>query len=202
MPTGYTMDVQDGKITAFSDFAMRCARAFGALVEMRDDSMDAPIPDKFEVSDYHVKAKANAEARLVQLVAMTEDECRDAALVEFQEAEAGLVDYKEKALLHKGRYLKMLAEARRWTPPTPDHEGLRKFMIEQLQQSIDHDCNTSFYPVPVLKPGREWHVDAVAKAQKDIKYHTEQMIEDEKRSRTRTEWVKSLRASLNPVTAS
>lgn len=196
MPTGYTAGVQDGTINKFPDFAMACARAFGALVMMRDDPMDAKVPDKFEPSDYHVKAKANAEARMVQLVAMTEDECRDAALVDFKEAEAHLADDKDKALLHKGRYLKMLAEARRWTPPTPDHEGLKKFMVDQLQQSVDHDCDTSFHPVPVLKPGREWHVDAVASTQRDIQYHTEQMIEEEKRARTRTEWVKSLRLSL------
>jgi len=202
MPTGYTADVQDGKITEFPDFAMRCARAFGATIEMRDDPMDAPIPDKFEANDYHVKAKGEAEARHVQLVAMTEDECRDAALVEFKEAEARIADIKEKALLHKGRYLKMLAEVRRWTPPTPDHEGLKEFMVKQLQESVDHDCDTSYYTAPVLKPGREWHVGAVAKAQQDIKYHTDQMLEDEKRARSRTEWVKSLRSSLKPVAAS
>lgn len=37
MPTGYTASVQEGKVTEFRDFAMECARAFGALVMMRDE---------------------------------------------------------------------------------------------------------------------------------------------------------------------
>ena len=43
MPTGYTAYVQDGVITEFADFAMKCARAFGALIDMRDESLDAEI---------------------------------------------------------------------------------------------------------------------------------------------------------------
>ena len=62
----YTYELVDKKLT-FPQFAMRCARAFGALIEMRDDSMDAPIPDEFSPSDYHVKAKAKAEETLKRL---------------------------------------------------------------------------------------------------------------------------------------
>ena len=44
MPTGYTYDLYDGKDIEFPDFVMKCARAFGALIEIRDDPMDAAIP--------------------------------------------------------------------------------------------------------------------------------------------------------------
>jgi len=37
MPTGYTADLNDGKQVTFQEFTMKCARAFGALIEMRDD---------------------------------------------------------------------------------------------------------------------------------------------------------------------
>lgn len=49
MPTGYTADVQSGKVTDFAEYAMNCARAFGALVLMRDDPSDADIPERFEL---------------------------------------------------------------------------------------------------------------------------------------------------------
>ena len=45
MPTGYTADIQDGKITTLREYALSCARAFGALIMMRDDPHDAPIAD-------------------------------------------------------------------------------------------------------------------------------------------------------------
>lgn len=54
MPTGYTHGVQDGTVTEFRDFALICARAFGATILMRDDPMDAPIPDEFQSSTYHL----------------------------------------------------------------------------------------------------------------------------------------------------
>jgi len=60
MPTGYTYPVVEGKITEFSDFALSCARAFGALITMRDDPHDTPIPETFEPSDYNAKKLAEA----------------------------------------------------------------------------------------------------------------------------------------------
>lgn len=57
MPTGYTAAVEDGTITEFDDFAWQCARAFGALIMMRDDPMSAPIPQKFEPTAEHVEMK-------------------------------------------------------------------------------------------------------------------------------------------------
>jgi len=73
MPTGYTAKLMESGQT-FQDFVMQCARAFGACVMMRDDPMDAPIPERFEPSDYNVKRLAEAKAELVKLQAMTNDE--------------------------------------------------------------------------------------------------------------------------------
>lgn len=50
MPTGYTYPVCEGKITEFPDFALSCARAFGALISMREEPMDAPLPDEIAAS--------------------------------------------------------------------------------------------------------------------------------------------------------
>ncbi len=62
MPTGYTADIAKG--ITFQQYAWSCARAFGALVMMRDEPSDAPIPEAFTPSDYHVKALAEARAKL------------------------------------------------------------------------------------------------------------------------------------------
>lgn len=36
MPSGYTAGVGNGSVVEFGDYAWRCARAFDALVTMRD----------------------------------------------------------------------------------------------------------------------------------------------------------------------
>ena len=46
MPTGYTAPIKDG--ISFNDFMWGCARAFGALIMMRDDPPGTPIPERFE----------------------------------------------------------------------------------------------------------------------------------------------------------
>lgn len=74
MPTGYTASVQDGKITEFRDFAMQCARAFGATITMRDDPSDAPIPEAFEPENYNAKRLIEAQEEIARLNAMTDDE--------------------------------------------------------------------------------------------------------------------------------
>lgn len=62
MPTGYTAAVCDGKITEFPAFALQCARAFGALITMRDDAMNAPIPEEIKPdTSYYDKNISEAE---------------------------------------------------------------------------------------------------------------------------------------------
>ena len=51
MPTGYTSKIGDDQ--SFKDFALRCARNFGANILMRDDPMDAEIK-KYEVEPYYM----------------------------------------------------------------------------------------------------------------------------------------------------
>ena len=34
MPTGYTIDLYEGKEVTFEEFVMKCARAFGALISV------------------------------------------------------------------------------------------------------------------------------------------------------------------------
>jgi hypothetical protein len=64
MPTGFTADICKGAEVSFEDFAMTCARAFGALYSMRDEPMDAPIPETFVASGYHADELEKAKARL------------------------------------------------------------------------------------------------------------------------------------------
>lgn len=46
MPTGYTSVLFDKPETTFSEFASRCARAFGACMAMRDESLAVALPDE------------------------------------------------------------------------------------------------------------------------------------------------------------
>jgi len=74
MPTGYTNCIKDG--VTFEQFVWKCARAMGALVMMRDEPSNAPIPVKFEPSNYYAEEVAKAKAKLLHWFNISRNEAR------------------------------------------------------------------------------------------------------------------------------
>ena len=197
MPTGYTSGLYDGTETDFRTFALRCARAFGATVMQRDESIDSP-PRHREESSYNRNALADAQAALAKLDEMTIDEVRAAIAAENAEAEAANADYRAKHEARLARYQSALRDVEAWNPPTPDHEELQKFMREQIAQSIEFDCgNSGLYQRRVFTGSPEqWVAERRAKAFKDIAYHASEHEKEVQRCREANEWIDALYASL------
>ena len=126
MPTGYTADIEKG--ISFKEYALRCARAFGACIEMRDDPNDKPIPEKFEVSDYHTKALAAAKRKLAEVTKMSIADCEKRAEKEYNQRTKEHNETISKKLALKKKYEDMLAEVRAWKIPSPEHTEFAKFM--------------------------------------------------------------------------
>jgi hypothetical protein len=196
MPTGYTAAVQDGTITDFSAFAFQCARAFGALIEMREDAPDAPVPESFTPSSYHADRLAVAKNRLEAVHSMTVDECQLAATAEYNAAKVQETERTHKRSQERDRYQAMLAEATAWTPPTSEHAGLKKFMMEQLEESIKFDCGDYSFEKTVWLSGGEWLAKEIAKVTRDIDYHAKENIKELERTASRNTWIRELRESF------
>lgn len=198
MPTGYTADVQDGKVTEFTDFVWRCARGMGALMNMRDEPWDAPIPERFEPSTkYHDEAQAKAEARLAELRAMSPLAVREAAQQAYAESVRADSDYEARKDEQRARYEAMLAKVEVWEPPTQDHVGFKEFMASQLRESISFDCSIGGYrDAPKKLEPSEWHEAEVKKALRDIEYHSAEREKEIERTESRNQWLASLRTSL------
>jgi len=194
MPTGYTAKIADGM--TFKEFALGCARAFGALIEMRDDPMDAPIPDKFEPSTWNREQLTKAQEWLTALDAMDLAQAQKSADIEFDKEQSAYLKRCEERRVLRSKYEDMLNAAKSWQPPTPEHQGLQDFMIEQINRSIDGDC--AEYPelAPKKLTGREWLDAQITQARWDIDYHTKKNEEEIARTNGRTEWVAQLRQSL------
>ncbi|MGI4776910.1 MAG: hypothetical protein ACRYGA_02135 [Janthinobacterium lividum] len=199
MPTGYTAGVADGSVTEFSKFAMECARAFGALMNMRDEPQGANIPDKFETSGYHDRELAAAKARQRDLALMTSQQVEIAAEAahEVETAEKRRRDLANEE--QRSRYLAMRAQAAAWVPPSKDHSGLHEFMLQQLDQSIDFDCRPE--PLEALSKltPQEWFAKQIERNDWELAYHTEKADEERKRCMERTVWVRQLRKSLGAL---
>lgn len=200
MPTGYTGTLYNGEEKqSFEDFALDCARAFGALVMLRD-SPSEEIPDEFEPATYHRDALAKAEAERKELIGLSDEEADRRAQAEFD----GAVAEREKAKAERDarlrRYQAMLDRVEDWEPPTPDHEGLKEFMVDQLERSIDFDCGPLYGDEPARLTGPDWRAEALTRNGRDLVYHRRHWQEEQERVAGRNAWLRDLRSSLTPST--
>ncbi len=195
MPTGYTANIGDKDIT-FKQFVWSCARNFGALVMMRDDPNDAEIPEEFKPSNYHKESLEKAYRELKDLDQISEKEATLKSIEECNEKNKQEKEYEKKKLILKNKYLAMLEKVKAWNPPSPDHENLKKFMISQIEESIDFDCKV--YPNKTNMPlsGKDWLKEKRDHILWEIEYHTKEDREECERVAGRNLWLKQLRESL------
>lgn len=200
MPTGYTAKIKDG--IEFNEFVMTCARAMGACVMMRDDPMDTPIPDEFKPSEFYINSVENARKELARLKSMTDDECMNESRAEHDKAKEYHTQGQLEDRLARERYASMLAKVKAWTPPTTEHEGLKDFMVQQIESSIKFDCNHDYHgeQLAVLKMdiASDWRAKKIAAQHATIQQYSKSAREEADRAKDRTDWVKALRDSLTP----
>jgi len=199
MPTGYTSDIYSGKEVSGKEFLMQCARAFGACITLRDEPMDAEIPEEFKPNDYHLKQIQKAKDELKKYQQMNNEDIKSAIDKEHREK----ITYNKEQLKNysnmKNRYLNTLSEVLVWQPPTDQHIGLKEFAVQQLKDSIKHDCDgiEKYYSLDVKKETPEEYIKRnIEKCLKDIDYHSKEHQKEIDRTNGRTQWVKDLRNSL------
>lgn len=195
MPTGYTYDVQRGKITTLHDFALHCARAMGACIMMRDDPADAPIPERFEPhTDFYDKGIAEARAVLAEVPALSAQECDARAAADYETALKSHTDRLAEQAAGERRYRSMLAQVEGWTTQA---EGIREFMLEQLRTSISHDCDSRYEPEPPIRQtGEQWRQTTLEKVSRVLADRTVERAKEIGRTEGRNQWLANLRASL------
>lgn len=152
MPTGYTSYINDGEITSGKEFLKLCTRAFGIAVDLKDESLDVPTPNHFEPNPYYEKAYKDSLVSKEKAYSMTLEEAKEDMISKFKNNKASakrcLKDYKDE----DKKYLKVREEVEKWIPPTPEHENLKKFCLDQIDMSL----NTSLYKWCEEDINKEW----------------------------------------------
>ena len=191
MPTGYTANIYEGKDVSFTDFALNCARAFGACIEQRDDDANDK-PKLIDKDSYHLEELEKAK----MWKSPTKEEFDD--YVTKQSAYYNeQIDNRNKL---KISYQQMLDKANAWNPPTKGHTGLKQFMISQLTESMEFDCSNDYYQTHLSQINSYTHAeyvdDMMRQNNKDIEYHTNELKKDNERVDTRNAWISALYKSL------
>lgn len=133
MPTGYTADVVDGKVTSFEEYAKQCMRAF--VMHMRDDSWDRPYYPR-QVNDYYEREAKNLEKEIAKLEKTDEKELWALECKRMESDIKGTKKIIADAKKETERINAMLKKAEAFVPPTEEHVYIKQFMIEQLKISM------------------------------------------------------------------
>lgn len=195
MPTSYTEPIYEGKGISFREFAWRCARAFGAFIMQRDNSLDAPIVLREETNGYAELQIEKARLALDRLSRCTLQEAAEHAQADHASALTAWHELQAHIDARRARYEAMLAEVRAWTPPTEDHQGLAKMMEEQLLDSIEFDCK-EWMDEPQLQEPSEWLAKQRQRTEDDLKYWTGSAARSQKAAEERNAWIEALVQSL------
>lgn len=190
MPTSFTSIIEDGTPT-FREYALRCAHGM-AICGMYDRSVDAPLLPR-EPSDYNAKAAEKARGRLAELATMSAADCDHAARTEHATAMAHWQRAVDAEAAKAAKYETMRAAALVWKAPTPEHEGLRAFMLDQIKISTEY---SGAYDPPAIRTGAQWLADEVAHASRQFKSAVESHTEEVARTNSRNAWIAALLASL------
>lgn len=199
MPTGYTADIKDG--ITFNRFVWNCARAFGALVILRDEPTGAPIPERFEPSSYYADSAKKDEAELARLHSLTKEQASAECLAAYQREQGDYNQRRAEKRDLREKYLRMLAKAKEWKPPTPEHAGLRDFMVQQITESIEWDCSDKYDRLPACKSTDAWLADGIEHTRKSLARSQQSYTEEVERTESRNRWLQELRNSVPPEAA-
>jgi hypothetical protein len=130
---------------------------------------------------------------------MTLDDAALAAAAEYETALARYREYEREKNEQRNRYNAMLSDVIAWHPPTPEHAGLRSFMIDQLTMSRA-DCDYRSDP-PTPRSAAQWLAKQREECARDLDYATKNEGEERQRTEGRNAWIRALYASLPNASA-
>lgn len=198
--TGLTSLVAENDNVTLEQFAMRCARHFGALIDMRVEPMDAPIPERFEVDGYYRTNYEMAKAEYENFIANppTDEELEKKYNDYVAERKENAKQENEERRIIRERYEDMLAKVRKWQPPTSEHVELKAFMEKQLYESMEWDCK--WYEPHIMTKEIFLSRSKEAKFLKECMENSKERLEKEiARVNSINKWLKDLRESLKEL---
>lgn len=197
--TGYTGTLVE-KDLSLEAFIWSCARAFSPLIDMRDAPSDAPIPHELKVDAWYQENVNAAQKELDEWLELDEAaRLAWARRISRSTRDSG----RDHVAEQKARMDKMeaiLQGVRDWTPPTDEHQGLKDFMIQQLEDSISFGADVSHHLTHDAPPDERVIQDLVRGREEYLREQLarrqDSLDKEQARIRSNNEWLRQLRASI------
>ena len=203
MPTGYTAHIEDGEITTGKEFLRLCTRAFGIAIDVKDKPLSTPTPSSFEPSPFYKESYDRALKKLEEASKITFDEAKIQMRADYEKRISDYKAYAERETAMNKKYAKVRKEVEEWIPPTEEHEGIKKFALEQIDMSMTKQKYIDEY----LEKSKEefddsdeavqnYINDIVDYYQRDIERSYKSWQEELERTRSKNEWMTKFLESL------
>lgn len=207
MPTGYTVYIEDGEITTGKDFLKLCTRAFGVTIDLRDEPLSVPTPSSFEPSPFYKESYDRALKKLEEVNNMSFNEAKIQMRADYEKTISDYKNYAEREIAMNEKYAKVRKEVEEWIPPTEEHEGIKKFALEQIdmcitkQEYIDEYLEKSKEEFDDSDEAVQNYInDIVDYYQRDIERSYESWQKELERTRSKNEWMTKFLESLEENT--
>ena len=204
MPTGYTAGIIDGEITTFEQFATQCTRAFGATIHMRDNPLGSPYEPRTP-SEYYSNSLQSQREKLEETKTMTDE----AIVQDFETLLKDSLEYHERELektkVNLGRLNSIMESAKSWVPPTEDHEGVRDYMIDQLEITIKADGDPSYHVNKIVQAKKEleegidpkvYREEKIKEIEDRISYYGAEVQKELERCKQSNDWMDKFLESI------
>ena len=198
MATGYTADIAND--ISFEDFALGCASAFvnSAFVNY-DGSTTKPELQVFDEA-YYMESILTSEAELGAIKTMDRQQREDYGKELKDEHIATAQKYFNDRVLLKNKYDDMIIKVQAWMLPTNEHANLKKFMLDQINDSSHYDCDTAYWLEHLTKASNADILKLVDEKIKElvtvIATTEEAMNKESRRVEETNRWISSLYGSL------
>lgn len=201
MPTGFTAKLVD-QDQPFENFVWTCARAMGCFIHMRDDPLDATIyvPDLPFGAEFNLEQLKRLREELEAVKEMSPEKIRNRVISEYLRQVEYHNSYSAKSQVVKQRLESMIAKVEAWNA-SPAHQNFKKFMLDQLRETVEHDCRPLTPPEGIdweqFEP-EEWRAKQIAWIEDSLAWYTKRNAESIKAHHENIQWVKDLAAEIKP----
>lgn len=188
MFTAFTAPLERGPMTLRA-FALRCVRALG-VVSPREEPVGAPIPTVIKVNPRAAEIANAAREELAAVQAWDDDTAQRAADAFNERNRKAEEQARAEALDVRARYEALRTEVEAWQAPSPEHETLKRVMIDQLTRDWPDFPEFQRLDGPTYKA-----LEVEGLRNRVASYEKGQRAEEEWATRA-TAWLAALRASL------
>ena len=153
MANGYTYGIEENPNFTAKDFALTCARAFGAFIHQRDQPL-SELPKAPEMDSYPVQRLERALKEKADWNATSLEDKRAQWEEYTRNLQAQYTEQVQEYKVMSKRYAEMRASVEAWQVPE-ELDNLKNFMLKQIDESVRWSWDEE-PSAPNLQSFEEW----------------------------------------------